>query len=84
MRGTHPTLTTKASRLKWIPRRWTQAADYTQKALGLQIGLNDRYGQAHTYRNLGWFAEEQRRWAQALDYYLKALPVFREFGTGSV
>ena len=41
--------------------------------------LNDRYGQASIYSNLGWIAHEQQQLDQARDYLLQALEIFTAY-----
>ncbi len=60
-------------------RRWTQAEEYCQKALKINIEFEDRHGQAKNYHHLGRVAQEQRQWKQAEEYYQKALEIDIEF-----
>jgi len=60
-------------------KHYSQAQDYYQQALGIDIEFNDRYSQAGTYHQLGNVAYAQRQWPQAQDYYQQALGIKIEF-----
>ncbi|EIJ43395.1 NB-ARC domain-containing protein,tetratricopeptide repeat protein [Beggiatoa alba B18LD] len=60
-------------------RQWSQAQDYYQQALAIDIEFNDRYSQASTYHQLGMVKQEQRQWEKAQDYYQQALAIKIEF-----
>jgi len=54
-------------------RKWKEAADNYDKALGWYKKMGREYTLANTYHQLGRLSEEQRKWDEALTYYGQSL-----------
>jgi len=59
--------------------KWSEAEEYYQQALQIDIKFNNWSNQANTLHQLGLMAQAQRKWNEAEEYYQQALQIKIEF-----